>query len=285
MKNERAISMISMVITILLIIIIASISGYYIVSTIDNAQYKDAKEEVENVENVVEYAKTQILINQFMPNDDETNGFVIKDSELETYFGNLLSTEEKEYIKQVNASDVRAPYKFYLMDQNRFDEEFGNEYNVTNLRPASHYLVNYMDVTVVCNYGGMLVSNQPIIPATDVEQGEISIVYTPNGNIEWKKAQETMVNVSYNSAIEVTSMKYLWSQNYTEPSKSEFGSNTLVDGQTVSLDGKTGNDWYLWVYVEYKENGREKTDIIRSEPFYIDNTPPTGTLEVEEISM
>lgn len=285
MKNKSAISMISLVITIVLIIIIASVSGYYIVSTIDDAQYKDAKEELKNVENVVEYAKAQILINQFMPNDDDVNGFVIKDNELEEIFGRLLSTEEKEYIKQVNASDVKAPYKFYLMYQERFDSEFKNDYNVSNLRPASKYLVNYMDATILCNYGGKLVANKNVIPSTEIEKGEISIVYTPNGNMEWQKAQETMVNIMKNDVIEIIRMRYLWSQSYTEPNESEFGSNSLTDGQTLSLNGKTGNDWYLWVLVEYKENGREKTYITKSNPFYIDNTPPTGTLEVEEITM
>jgi len=84
MKNNKAVTMISLVVTIVLIIIIASITSYYLSSTIEDVQYKDVKEELKNVENVVEYAKTQILIDEFMP--DEEN-FKITDYELVNNFG------------------------------------------------------------------------------------------------------------------------------------------------------------------------------------------------------
>ena len=71
MKNNKAVSMISLVITIILMIILASISGFYLFTTINDAQYKDAKESLRNVENVVEYAKTQILVDEFTPNADK----------------------------------------------------------------------------------------------------------------------------------------------------------------------------------------------------------------------
>ena len=107
----------------------------------EDVQYKDAKEELRNVETVVEYAKTQILIDEFMPNED----FIIEDSELDRKFGGILSSEEIDYIKKINNSDdIKAPYKYYLMKQEKFDAEFGNDYNVSNLRPAREYLINYI---------------------------------------------------------------------------------------------------------------------------------------------
>ena len=56
MKNNKAISMISLVITIVLIIILAMITSQYLSSTMEDAQFKDAKEELKNVESVVEHA-------------------------------------------------------------------------------------------------------------------------------------------------------------------------------------------------------------------------------------
>lgn len=282
MKNNNGISMISLVITIVLIIIIATISSYYLSSTLEDVQYKDVKEELKNVENVVEYAKTQILIDEFIPDES----WKISDNELESKFGKILTSEEKEYIKQVNnSSDIKAPYKYYLMNQQKFDSEFGNDYNVSNLRPAREYLVNYMDTLVICNFDGeKIASTNPIIPVENPERAEISVVFTPNGNIEWNKQQATMVSLKSNSAATIVSSKYLWSQSYTEPKATDF-SNAISDGQSINLSGKTGNDWYAWVYITYKEDGVEKSYITKSNPFYIDNTPPTAELDVEEINM
>lgn len=280
MKNNKAISMISLVITIVLIIILAMITSQYLSSTMHDAQYKDVKEELKNVENVVEYAKTQILIDEFMPNED----FMISDSELDMKFGKILTVDEIDYIKDVNNSDdLEAPYKYYLMNQSKFDSEFGNGYNVSNLRPAREYLVNYMDTYVACNYDGTKVaSSNNILPTDDYERAEITVAFTPDGNSEWQKQQSTMVSLKFNSATTVISTQYLWSQSYAEPDEGEFVEN-ISDGQTVDLADKTGNDWYLWVCVTYNENGVEKTYFKRSQPFYVDNTAPSANLIVEDI--
>jgi len=239
MRNNKAVSMISLIITILLMIIVASMSGYYLSSTIDDAQYKDAKESLKNVENVVEYAKTQILIDEFMPDTK----FLITDSELDGKFGSILTTEEIAHIKATNADATKSPAeKFYLMSQVDFDEEFGNDYNVSDLRRVSEYLVNYMDTTVIANYGGKLLANKNIVPTTPLEKGEISLVFSPNGNTTWALSQATKVNVEKNSVIQINDMKYLWSRSYTEPAKSEF-VNSLVEGQEITIDSETGNDW------------------------------------------
>jgi len=280
MKNNKAISMISLVITIVLIIILAMITSQYLSSTMEDAQYKDAKEELKNVESVVEYAKTQILIDEFMPNKD----FMITNSELDMKFGKILTADELDYIKDVNNSDeLEAPYKYYLMNQSKFDSEFGNDYNVSNLRPAREYLVNYMDTFVACNYDGTkIASSNDILPTEDYERAEISVAFTPDGNSEWQKQQSTMVSLKFNSAATVISTQYLWSQSYTEPDVTEF-VNDISDGEAVDLIDKTGNDWYLWICVTYNENGVEKTYFKRSQPFYVDNTAPSAKLEVEEI--
>lgn len=280
MKNNEAVSMISLIITVLIIIILASVSSFYLSSTIDDTQYKDALEELKNVENVVEYAKTQILIDKFEP--DET--LLITDSQLENKFGTILSEKEIEEIKLVNnSSKIEAPYKYYLMNQERFDKEFGNDYNVSNLRPAREYLVNYMDTVVVSTYKSQrLASTEDITVTDEIERAEITVKFIPNGNTEWKKQQATIVSIDSNASATIKSSKYLWSQSYSEPANSAF-INAISDNQEVELLAETGNDWYLWIFVCYEENGVEKTYKVRSEPFYVDNTAPTGELKTESI--
>lgn len=282
MRNNKGVSMISLIVTILLIIVIATISSYYLSSVIEDVQFKDAKEELKNVENVVEYAKAQILIDEFMPDES----WKITDNELDNKFGKILSSEEIEHIKEVNAStELKAPYKYYLMNQSRFDSEFGNDYNVSNLRPAREYLVNYMDVSIVSTYEGeRLATSLDIISTSgDVDRADIRVVFTPNGNSEWAKQQATMVSINSSAVTTVYSAQYLWTQSFAQPDISEF-STSISDGESINLDGKTGNDWYVWVLIEYEENGVNKTAYFRSEPFYVDNEAPTADLDVEEIN-
>lgn len=279
MKN-KGISMMSLIITIILIIILASISSVYLSAVLEDVQYKDAKEEFKNVENVVEYAKTQILIDEFMP--DQT--WLITDIELENKFSRILTPEEIDHIKLVNASDaIKAPHKYYLMNQSRFDSEFGNDYNVSDLRPAREYLVNYMDTYVISSYEPERLANISDLTYEDTTSNTVvKVAYTPNGNMEWSKQQATIVTIEANAAATITSTKYLWSQSYTAPDKSEF-VESLIDGQTIEISDDTGNDWYLWVEVMYKENGIDKTYYAKSEPFYIDNEAPTADVELENI--
>lgn len=143
-----------------------------------------------------------------------------------------------------------------------------------------------MDTTVIVNYGGKLLANRNIIPTTSTEKGEIRVVFTPNGNINWQTSQKTTVNIEKNDVIEIdtSNVKYKWSRSYTEPAIGAF-TDVLIEGAEISKSGDTGNDWYLWVYIPYKENGMQKTYISRSNPFYLDNTLPTGVLDVEEVIM
>lgn len=287
MKNTNGISMISLIITILLMIILASISGYYLTSTINDAEYKDLKEDMRNVESVVEYAKTQILMDEFEPNES----FAITDAELEDKFGSVLTEEEKNLIKSVNGSaSSTSSEKYYLMTPDRFDQEFGNEFNVNGMRDAREYLVNYMDTVVVCNYSGKLLASKNIIQSPEVTTGSLKVVFEPDGNAEWLKQQTAKITLTY-SNLTVQEAKYVWSQSYTEPTDSDFassyaGSVTLGGETDVEIDSVTGNDWYLWIRVKYTENdGREKVYTTRSRAFCLDNENPTGTLEVEDINL
>lgn len=286
MKSTKAISMISLIIIIVLMIILASISGYYLTSTINDAEYKDVKEDIRNIENVVEYAKTQILINEFTPNEN----FLISDVDLENKFGNVLTSEEKDLIKTTNSDTTKkASEKYYLMNQKSFDAEFGNDFNISNLRNQREFLVNYMDTVVVCNFGGKLIASKNIIQSAPVEEGELRVVFEPDGNPEWQKSHQARITL-YSSNVTIEEANYVWSQSYTTPSDSEFSSayGGIVNdsGTTVlELKSETGNDWYLWIRIKYTENGREKVHITKSRAFALDNEEPTATLELEGISI
>jgi hypothetical protein len=80
----------------------------------------------------------------------------------------------------------------------------------------------------------------------------------------------------------ISSENYTWSQSVTQPADSEFSET--VPSTLIELDGKTGNNWYIWVKVEYDDDGIEKVGYFRSEPFFVDNTPPTFSLETDDIS-
>lgn len=277
MKNQKAISMISLLVTIILIVVIASISSYYIVQVIEDVQYKDALEEMRNVKTVIEYAKTQLLLDQFSPDRD----FLVTDAELENYFGDVLSEEQKEQIRTVNNSDADDSEKYYLLNRERFEKQFENGYTIMDIRENSVYLVNYMDVTIYSNSNSTLITNESAKLTPDLERGQLFVAFSPNGSREWKKEQETQITILGKNAVEITKASYAWSQSYTEPEPSAF-QTTFQDGETISLQEETGKDWYLWIKLEYLEQGQEKVYITKSNPFYMDNLPPTGTLVVEE---
>ncbi len=283
MKNKRGISMISIVITIILIIILASISAVYLTTVMDDASEKTIREDIKNVETVVEYAKAQILAGNFTP----YSGYQITETEIEDKFGKSLTEEEKNHIKTVNANTtVSAGKKYYLMKQSRFDEELKDGVNISHLNANREFLVQYERGLVACSTGDKLITNKPILldGSFEIENGDVSVQFTPNGNTTWAKEQTCEVSWNIqNGSLE--SAKYVWSQSYLEPDAASFESaQVLTNGQEVTLKEKTGNNWYLWVRIDYRVNGTLKHFTTRSEAFAVDNLAPTGSLEVEEIN-
>lgn len=276
MRNNKGISMITLIITIVVMLILISIGGYYSFETIDKANQKDAKEEMRNVEEVIGAAKAQGLAGKFTPNKD----LLITDAELTSMFGGLLTTEQIEAIKAVNNDASADPLKkYYLLDQAGFDMEFGDSDNITINGVKRTYLVSYKDRVIMLAENGTLVSSGEIGggPSTDES---IKIVFSPNGNKTWATSQTATINVS---GAGIKEMKYLWSQSSEEPTLSLI-NNTFESGDEVTLTGKTGNNWYIWVLINYEEDGIEKQYIERSNQFYIDNTLPTGALDVSGIT-
>ena len=108
MTNEKGISMISLIVTILLIIILAAITAPILSSVINDSMEADAKLELSNVQSVVENAKSLIMTDQFIPNEEE---YKISDADLESKFGPVLTPEEIEHIENINGNpDIQAPF-------------------------------------------------------------------------------------------------------------------------------------------------------------------------------
>ncbi len=116
------------------------------------------------------------------------------------------------------------------------------------------------------------------------------ITFDPDGSDEYKKKQETKVTVESPAGLDITTAKYVWTQSSSKPGAEEtdkekehnftetlsLAPNAQSPNKkeaTVSLEGKTGNDWYLWVYAE-DARGHIKISTASS-AFFVDNQPPT----------
>ena len=291
MTNDKGISMISLIITILLIIILAAITAPILSSIINDSLEADAKVELANVQAVVENAKTMIMTEKFIPNSD----YIISNDELISKFGPVLTSDEIDWIEEVNNdSTKKAPYKYYLMNQAAFKDEFGSEFNVKNIRENREYLVNYMDGLVIVNYNGSRITNKteadPIKPAEELVRGEVNVKFSPNGNSEWARQQSTTMVFSVGEDTTVYGVSYLWSKEVNEPNGAVFDSAPTISGivngstQTTELQDETGNGWFLWVRVDYDDVGIRRTKTFRSDAFFIDNIKPTADFSVDEIN-
>lgn len=276
MRKNKGISMITLVITIVVMLILIGIGGYYSYEAIDKTNQKDLKEEMRNVEEVVGAAKAQGLAGKFAPDKN----LLISDIQLTSLFGGVLTAQQIETIKTINHDISVDPLKkYYLLDQNGFDSEFGDSNNITVNKVKRTYLVSYKDCIVIVNEGGKLFSSGEIDTSIPTDAG-IRIVFEPNGSKTWAKTQNATINVSGSG---IKSMKYMWSQDSEEPA-SILIDQTFTSGAVLTLENKTGNNWYIWVLINYEEDGIEKQYIERSNQFYIDNSAPTGSLDVSGIT-
>ena len=94
--------------------------------------------------------------------------------------------------------------------------------------------------------------------------------FTPNGNKQYKKEQTTKVEVIDQSEVKEETLKYLWSINTEKPKEEEF-IEVFKNGDIIKNDKDTGK-FYLWIYAEDQKGNKS---ILRSNEFYLDNTPPT----------
>ena len=265
--KEKGISLVSLIIPIIVIILLATIGGYYTIDTLNKNTRMDIEEELRNVEELVSVQRVNIQAGKYeVPAD-----YIATDTQIDDRYSKLLSTDAIRIIKETNNNANISPvYKYHLMNQEDFDKEFKDDVNVRYVK--REYLINYGKKVVVLNADGKLYIVGKIEEDEALDTNEIVVKYSPDGNITWAKEQKTTVTV--NGAVD---MNYEWLQTREEPSKDEI-THTFFSGDEIKLEAVTGNDWYLWVYAE-NENGYS---IVKcSDPFYIDNTAPEGTLKVE----
>lgn len=274
--HNKGISMITLIITIVVIIILATITVYYSSQTVQDATKKNIMEEMKNVETAIGDAKAKGLAGEFTPDEK----YLIKDSELDSKFANVLTAEQRQNIKNINNSTSADPLKkYYLLDQEGFDAEFKNNGIVTVNGVKREYLVSYENKVIILIENGSLISSGKI-DSTTPTISEIKVAFSPNGNENWAKEQTAQISVTGTGII---STEYAWTNSENEVTAILAEKHTFSNNITVDLKDKTGNDWYIWVWVKYNENGKEKQYVQRSNAFYIDNTPPVGELNVNSI--
>ena len=294
MITNRAVSMISLVLTIVIIIILAAITAPLLSSVLNDTSRLDAEEEFANVFLVVQNAKKEILSESFVP---DRRYLISGDDYL--LFSDILTDEELEKIRADNNDEtIKAPYKYYLLNQEAFDEELGSDVNIKRMRSDRVYLVNYMDELVVTNNNGQRMMEGTVIPISQATRGEVNVVFSPNGNSEWKKQQSASVTLSYNknsTPPESIVANYVWTDSSSHPTDAKFltGGTLTTTGdpdaegnvivRTSGVDSPpnlTGNGWYLWIKIQYEDDGETRVKYEKSDSFFLDNTAPTFELEV-----
>ncbi|MBR3132891.1 MAG: InlB B-repeat-containing protein, partial [Clostridia bacterium] len=98
-----------------------------------------------------------------------------------------------------------------------------------------------------------------------------TVTFGTNGNSTYQKSQSTTVTVADTiSGVDSSSLKYQWTQSTTAPAENTFSEN-FTNGDNITKDSVTGNNWYLWILAKDQLGN---TTITKSEAFYLDNTGP-----------
>ena len=111
-----------------------------------------------------------------------------------------------------------------------------------------------------------------------------TVSFSPEGNTSsWNKEYEVTVNpTDANSNINESTLKYQWTQGNTKPETIATTGTSFTPGDKIkSPERVTGDDWYLWIYVE--DNAGNSNIVGTKNPFYIDNTAPT--LELSSVGV
>lgn len=128
------------------------------------------------------------------------------------------------------------------------------------------------------------VTKQDIGPF-NLDNTEPTVTFSPDGNTSsWSKEYTVTVNpADANSNINESTLKYQWTEGNTKPETIATTGTPFTSGSTIkSPAGATGNDWYLWIYVE--DNAGNSNIVGTTNPFYIDNTAPTLELSPVAVS-
>lgn len=119
----------------------------------------------------------------------------------------------------------------------------------------------------------------------NIDNAVPTVAFEPDGNTtSWSKEYTVTVNpTDANSNVNESTLKYQWTEGNTKPDTISTTGTTFTSGSSIkSPTGVTGNNWYLWIYVE--DNAGNSNIVGTTNPFYIDNTVPSLQLSLEEVS-
>ncbi|MBO5142988.1 MAG: leucine-rich repeat protein [Clostridia bacterium] len=126
----------------------------------------------------------------------------------------------------------------------------------------NHYDNNKNGYCDACNY------LMDITPPT--------ISFSPNSNSTKAKAHSTTVTVTDSGGSGLNYSKYVWTTSSSAPTSASSFTTTFSSGASITTPTGTGT-YYLHVYAIDKS---ENYTISSSGGFLIDNTPPTGTVKI-----
>ena len=105
-----------------------------------------------------------------------------------------------------------------------------------------------------------------------------TVSFGTNGSTSPVSKASTKVTITDASAINTSSLKYLWTQSTTAPAESSF-TESFSNGQTITFSGKTGK-WYLWILAK---DTAGNTAIVSSSAFELDSEAPEGTISIKSV--
>ena len=120
----------------------------------------------------------------------------------------------------------------------------------------------------------------------NIDNNPPQVSFSPNGNTDsWEQSYKVTVDPTdgeNEAGVKEDTIKYLWTEGNTpKPEAGDFtgeNSGSVTPGQEISSPADvTGDDWYLWIYVE--DEAGNSNIIGTTNPFKIDNTAPTLNLE------
>ncbi len=157
---------------------------------------------------------------------------------------------------------------------------------------SMNQLADHADPSMVVGQEGTFNSSCILYAIWDGQGPTIDM--SPEGSFQYKQKQDVKVTITSVAGIEISQAKYVWTQSAKKPGnddesfkeKEKYFENTLDLQQvgdtnskkegTASLEGKTGKDWYLWVYAEDVQGhvSIETAGIGSPQAFYMDNQAP-----------
>jgi hypothetical protein len=163
---------------------------------------------------------------------------------------------------------------FTVMDN--YDNDITNKVVITsNINPnvVGTYTVTY---TATDSSGNIATLTRTVIVRDTTAP---TVTFGTNGNSAYAKNASSTVNVADKGEINLTSLKYVWTNSTQAPLIEQF-NNSFTNDEQVNAPAGLNGVYYLWISAKDKSgNGT----VVRSEGFYLDNIAPVITIKNESV--